>query len=101
MKHVQACLSARKDVESSFHHFEGPVKLVQACLCAANTLQCRLIRRGGAVKQACSSASKDGESSFHYCGGPLKLVQAGLCAGNIYNAVLTTEVVQLSSCSPS
>ena len=32
MKHVEACLSARKDGESSFHHCGGLVKLVQACL---------------------------------------------------------------------
>ena len=32
MKHVQACLCARKDLENSFHHCGGPVKLVQACL---------------------------------------------------------------------
>ena len=38
MKHVQACLSARNDVESSFHHCGGPAKLVQACLSAENTL---------------------------------------------------------------
>ena len=38
MKHVQAFISARKDVESSFHDCGGPVKLVQACLCAENTL---------------------------------------------------------------
>ena len=73
MKHVQARLSARKDRESSFHHCGGPVKLVQACLCAENTLQRPFNRRGGAVKhvQACLSASKGGESSFHYCGSPV------------------------------
>ena len=32
LKHVQACLSAKKDQESSFHYCGGPVKLVQACL---------------------------------------------------------------------
>ena len=32
MKLVQACLSARKDGESSFHHCVGLVKLVQGCL---------------------------------------------------------------------
>ena len=32
MKLVQACLSGRKDGESSFHHCVGLVKLVQACL---------------------------------------------------------------------
>ena len=34
MKLVQACLSVRKDLEISFHHCGGPVKFVQACLCA-------------------------------------------------------------------
>ena len=34
MKLVQACLSARKELEGSFHHCAGPVRLVQACLCA-------------------------------------------------------------------
>ena len=33
MKLVQACLSVRKDLESSFHNCGGPVKLVQDCLC--------------------------------------------------------------------
>ena len=37
MKHVQACLSAREDRESSFHRCGGPVKLVQDCLCASKT----------------------------------------------------------------
>ena len=32
MMHVPACLSARKDGESSFHHCVGLVKLLQACL---------------------------------------------------------------------
>ena len=32
MKLVQACLSARKDVESSFHQCVGLVKPVLACL---------------------------------------------------------------------
>ena len=34
MKLVQACLSVRKQLEGSFHHCGGPVRLVQACLCA-------------------------------------------------------------------
>ena len=73
MKHVQACLSARKHIESSFHNCGSPVKLVQVCLCAGNTLQRRFNRRRGAVKhvQACLSATKDVESSFHHCGGPV------------------------------
>ena len=32
MKVVQACLSVRKDLESSFHRCGGPVRIVQACL---------------------------------------------------------------------
>ena len=32
MNHVQDGLSARKDLESSFHHCGSPVKLVQAGL---------------------------------------------------------------------
>ena len=34
MAHVQACLSAREDRESSIHHCGGPVRLVLDCLCA-------------------------------------------------------------------
>ena len=37
MNHVEACLSAREDRESSFHHCGRPVRLVQACLCAGMT----------------------------------------------------------------
>ena len=32
MKHVEACISGRKDQESSFLHCGGFVKLGQACL---------------------------------------------------------------------
>ena len=32
MKVVQVSLSVRKDLESSFHHYGGPVRLVPACL---------------------------------------------------------------------
>ena len=46
MKLVQACLSARKDGESSFHHCVGVVKFVQAHF----------------------SARKERESTFHHCG---------------------------------
>ena len=37
MKHVEACLSAREDRESSFHHGGGTLRLVQACLCVGKT----------------------------------------------------------------
>ena len=82
MKHVQACLSVSKGGKSSFHYCRGPVKLVQACLCAKNTLQCHLYHRGRAVNQvkACLSIRKDLETSFHQCGGPVKPVLACLCA---------------------
>ena len=41
--------------------FRGPMKYVQACLCAGNTLQRHFNRRSGTVKhvQDCLSASKD------------------------------------------
>ena len=37
MKHLDSCLSAREDRESSFHRCGGTVKLVEACLCAGKT----------------------------------------------------------------
>ena len=37
MKHVEACLSAREDRESSFHHYGGPVRLALDCLSAGKT----------------------------------------------------------------
>ena len=37
MKHVAASLSARDDLESSFHHCGVRVRLVQASLCAGKT----------------------------------------------------------------
>ena len=37
VKHVQACLGARKAREISFLHCGGPVKLVQSYLYAGNT----------------------------------------------------------------
>ena len=55
MKYVQASLSARKDVESSFHSCGRPVKFVQA-------------------------SKNDLESSFHHCGAPVKLVDASFSA---------------------
>ena len=84
MWHVEVCLCASTDQESSFHHCGGPVKLVQPCLRAERILQRRFNRRGGAVKHvlACLSASKDEEGSFHYCGSPVMLVQACLWAGS-------------------
>ena len=50
-------------MEKAFHYCGSPVKLVQACLWAGNTLERRFNRRSGAVKhvQACLSTSKDGE----------------------------------------
>ena len=39
MKLVQAHFSARKERESSFHHREGAVKHVQACLSAKMTVK--------------------------------------------------------------
>ena len=59
--HIQACLCARKYLESSFHHCAGTVKLVQACV----------------------SVRKDLENSFHHGRGQLKLVPGSLNAGKV------------------
>ena len=37
MKLVQACLRVRKELEGSFHHCGGPVRLVQNCLYSGKT----------------------------------------------------------------
>ena len=37
MKLAKACFSDSEDQESSFHHCGGPVRLVQACVCAGKT----------------------------------------------------------------
>ena len=83
MKHVQSCLSASDDRESSFHHCRGPVRLVQDCSGERKSSKRRFNLRGGAVEhlQACLSAREDRESSFHRCRGPVRLVQACLCEG--------------------
>ena len=48
MKHVQACLSGRKDQKRKFHLCGGPAKLVPACLSGRKELhdgppQCRKV----------------------------------------------------------
>ena len=65
-KHVQACLRARNDRESSLHHCGGPVNLVQAGLCAGNTLQCCFIRRASVFKhvEICLCANNARENSL-------------------------------------
>ena len=53
---MQACLCARRHIESSSYNCIGPVKLVQARL----------------------GVRMDVEIVFHHCGGPAKLVDAAL-----------------------
>ena len=81
MKHLKACLSARVDRESSYHHCRGPVRLVQACLCEGKARSRGFDHRGGAVKhvQACLSSREDQESCFRHCRRPVRLVQD--CSG--------------------
>ena len=50
--------------------------------------------------QACLNARDGRESSFHRCSGRVSLVQACLCAGNPVKAVLTSEEIVWSTCSP-
>ena len=42
MKHVEACLCARDDRESSFYRCGGRERLVQTCLCAGNPFKAAL-----------------------------------------------------------
>ena len=74
MKHVQACLSAREERESSLHRCGCTVSLVQACLC-------------------------DGKTRFKLRGSAVKHVEASVFPKPVYvrerldNAVLTSEEV--------
>ena len=80
MKHVQACLCASKDRESSFHLCGSPVKLVQSCLSTRKELESIFNHCGGLLNlvQACLRSRKDLESSFYHSGGPVKPVQSCL-----------------------
>ena len=62
MKQVEACLDAREDRESSFHHCGSPVRLVHARLCAGKTWQSRFNLRVGAVKHVQSCLNFQGRS---------------------------------------
>ena len=66
VKYVEASLSARKEIESSFHNCGGLVKLVKISSCVGSTIQRRFHRRRGAVMhvQACGSANNDRETVF-------------------------------------
>ena len=50
MRLVQVCLYASTDQESGFHHCGHPEKLVQACVCAEDTLQRHFNRSGGIMR---------------------------------------------------
>ena len=50
---MRACLSVRKDLECSFHHCGGPMKLINANLCVTS----------------------DPKNIFHHCGSHVKLRQ--------------------------
>ena len=68
MKLAQACLSRRKDRESSFHCCGNSVKLLQACL------------SGGKVRYC----------SFNHCGDLCSSCRHIYMPGDIEKAVLTT-----------
>ena len=74
--HVEACISARKDRESSCYHCGGSVNFVQAILRDRIHRESSLNHRGEPVKhmEACISARKDRESSVHHCGCSVNLV---------------------------
>ena len=58
---VKACLFARKDRESRFHHCAGVAKLVKACLRGRKDRESSLLHCGGSVKPVpvCFSAKND------------------------------------------
>ena len=71
MRLVHAWFGTRKDLESNFHHRRVAVKHVQACLNACMDGESSFQDYGGIVKllQAHFSARKERESCFHHCGG--------------------------------
>ena len=71
MKHVEACISARKYQENSFHNCGGSVKLLQACLSAGKVRDC----------------------SFNHCGDLCSSCRLVYTPRNIEKAVLTTGKV--------
>ena len=81
---VQACLSTKKDGESSFLHCVSLVKLEQDCLCVGSSFQRRIHRRGVAVKlvPTCLCAENILKNIFKRGGGAVKPVQACLSARN-------------------
>ena len=83
MKHVEACISARKHRESSFHHCGGSVKFVQAWLSARIHRESSFNHRGEHVMhvETCISASKDRQKQFSprwgFCEAPAGLFKCG------------------------
>ena len=65
----------RKVLESSFHHSESPVKLVQASLSTKKDLE-TFDHNGSLVTlvQTCSTSWKDQQSNFPYCRGTVNHV---------------------------
>ena len=65
-----ACLRARKDRDSSFHHWGGAVNLAQAGLSTKRHRESSFQHWGDAVKLvlACLSAGNVRDSSFNYRG---------------------------------
>ena len=59
MRLWNAIFSARNDLESSFHHYGGPVKLVHANLAVRKGIQNSFYKYGGFAKlmHACLSRS--------------------------------------------
>ena len=77
-------LKCQKRSRKQFAQLCGPVKLVLACVCAANTLQRRFDGQAGVLKhvQVSLCPNTHRESNLHHCGGTVKLVQACFCAEN-------------------
>ena len=72
------------DIEISFNHCWGVVKLVHASLSVRKDPECRFYDSRGSVKlmKASLHVWKDIESCFPHCGGVVNLVRTSLCIRN-------------------
>ena len=79
---TDACLSATKGEEKSFHCCGRRVKLVQAYLSVGKLHYSSFNHRGGPAKA--SFVGKIQEAVLHTCGSPVKLMQAYLSIGKLH-----------------
>ena len=69
MRLEEACISASKDRESSFHNCRVSLKLVLGCLSTRKHRESCINHHGRPVElvESCICARKDQKGSFHHC----------------------------------